>query len=87
MRYVWVLDDSVYENTTEVDYSGDDASILRSWEERLQEDNLAKDSLTIQPEEDPDVEWLWVLNNTDEKDAPGAGGNHCIDEGVEDKPR
>ena len=51
VRDLVTIDHFIDEHAAEVNDCRDNAGVLRSREQRLQEDDLAKDGLTIQPEE------------------------------------
>ena len=84
---VSIADHFVDEDAEEVDDCGHDACVLAAREEGLQEDDLAEDSLTVEPEEDPQVESGGVSDHVVFESGPGKGRHDCVDAGVEEEPR
>ena len=85
-RRVFIIDQSVAQDTTEVHNCGDDSCVLATSEHGLQEDDLAEDGLSIEPEEDPYVEWRGVVDDVGHQNAPCKCRHNCVDRCVENEP-
>ena len=86
MCNIFVLDKTEDEHTTEVYNRWYDSSILWSWEQWLKEDNLAKNSLPVAPEEDPYVRWLRIGDYIYRENGPWNSRHDSIDERVVEEP-
>ncbi len=84
--YIIVKDDLIDEDAAKVDDRRDNASVLRASEHGLEEDDLTKDSLTVQPEEDPKIHGLRVVDHGGQQHGPRKSRHHCVDYRIVHEP-